>query len=621
MRHRANDSEDLSPQLYEELSRMLKDCLESHGDCHHSSLGDLGKGPPPLPTRVLDVSSHERIKVSESHGERADYAALSHRWGPPTTAKLLLKKSNLNELRNGVPLCTLPKTYRDAVRFTKGMGLRYLWIDSLCILQDNRQDWLQEGEKMADVYSNALFTISATTAVGDSSGIFIRKYEQTTALYADSVSDKQNRVYLRGCYTHKQCTKSLEDGEMTRRGWIFQEALLSHRLIHFPSDCCIVWECRANFRTDDGTNLEHKYSKFGTTRQKNWSECLNAAARLTKLLHTAMDINIPREESSHALAEQASPRQHTSTRIAFQRHWSGIIKDYTSRHLTVNDDRLHAISGTIEFVKKLTGFANVGGLWIPTLPYELFWLSRFKPNANVSDGENLSKERLYRAPSWSWVSVKHPITYDSVHSISARIESNIDFEIFEIRMESLPSAQPSEARHSSLIVSVDLQQASLVKPTHTFRDSEFRSWDSMRDIPHNVDELERLPNVLRMRPKIRRGSPPFFDLGLVIIDDPQELFRQLIGYQEASLSGSMPNGRQVHHVLSSIAGQDVYCFKVYCHNLRNATYLDQKKSWIPYYRVLVMRKMENNQFQRIGAGYVPERGWFSSVKKTEITMI
>ncbi|OCK84966.1 HET-domain-containing protein, partial [Lepidopterella palustris CBS 459.81] len=349
---------------------MLKDCLESHGDCHHSSLGDLGKGPPPLPTRVLDVSSHERIKVSESHGERADYAALSHRWGPPTTAKLLLKKSNLNELRNGVPLCTLPKTYRDAVRFTKGMGLRYLWIDSLCILQDNRQDWLQEGEKMADVYSNALFTISATTAVGDSSGIFIRKYEQTTALYADSVSDKQNRVYLRGCYTHKQCTKSLEDGEMTRRGWIFQEALLSHRLIHFPSDCCIVWECRANFLSERSRTIDQ----------------------------------IAPYCDGYKYSSRASPRQHTSTRIAFQRHWSGIIKDYTSRHLTVNDDRLHAISGTIEFVKKLTGFANVGGLWIPTLPYELFWLSRFKPNANVSDGENLSKERLYRAPSWSWVS-------------------------------------------------------------------------------------------------------------------------------------------------------------------------------------------------------------------------
>jgi len=128
---------------------------------------------------------------------------LSHRWG--SKHHLRLTKSNLGELQEGIMFWSLPKTYRDAAIVTTQLGYRYLWIDALCIIQDDPQDWLQESAKMCTIYRNSCCTIFAHTSSCDDDGFL----EPRLDLSRDSLST------------------------INQRGWVFQERILSRRILHF----------------------------------------------------------------------------------------------------------------------------------------------------------------------------------------------------------------------------------------------------------------------------------------------------------------------------------------------------------------------------------------------------
>ena len=95
---------------------------------------------------------------------------LSHCWG--TSRRLMATKETLKDLQGGVAVSSLPETFRDAIVITRRLGIRYLWIDYLCIIQDDPQDWEREASKMADVYRNSYLTISAAASADSSSGCF-----------------------------------------------------------------------------------------------------------------------------------------------------------------------------------------------------------------------------------------------------------------------------------------------------------------------------------------------------------------------------------------------------------------------------------------------------------------
>ena len=144
----------------------LQTCLESH-----SSLCQV-KESLPLPTRVLDVGllDNDLVKLYISSGEYGQWLTLSHCWGktrPATTTT-----SNLDSHREGISIAALPQTFRDAIIITRKLGYRYLWIDSLCIVQDSIVDWQLESVKMNTIYANAVLNISADAAADSSEGIF-----------------------------------------------------------------------------------------------------------------------------------------------------------------------------------------------------------------------------------------------------------------------------------------------------------------------------------------------------------------------------------------------------------------------------------------------------------------
>lgn len=125
-----------------------------------------------------------------SYGEKNKYVALSHCWGP--SQPFILTTASETAFRNGIPFQALPRTFQDAVTITRLLCLRYLWIDSLCILQDDKDDWERESANMADVYRNAYLTIAASNAASHAEG-FLQPRAPSSAVCGFDGSDGGRR--------------------------------------------------------------------------------------------------------------------------------------------------------------------------------------------------------------------------------------------------------------------------------------------------------------------------------------------------------------------------------------------------------------------------------------------
>lgn len=159
--------EPKSKQFCEMISAWIKDCQDDHSACKSSN--PLGT----LPSRVIDVGSPDgktAPRLCDTGGEPGDYIALSHCWGG--RQPLITTKENISSMRTCIPWGELPNTFQDAITVTRMLGLRYVWIDSLCIVQDDAQDWEREAAKMALIFEAAYLTIAATAASNGSVCIF-----------------------------------------------------------------------------------------------------------------------------------------------------------------------------------------------------------------------------------------------------------------------------------------------------------------------------------------------------------------------------------------------------------------------------------------------------------------
>lgn len=141
----------------------LQDCLANHEKCAVPSEN--------LPTRVIKVGSdHEEPRLCITKNDRATFAALSHCWGGLQV--LVTTTTTITERVQGIAMSSLPKTFQDAIEITRQLGIEYLWIDSLCILQDSVEDWARESAKMTAIYSGAMVVIAADAARNGTKGCF-----------------------------------------------------------------------------------------------------------------------------------------------------------------------------------------------------------------------------------------------------------------------------------------------------------------------------------------------------------------------------------------------------------------------------------------------------------------
>jgi hypothetical protein len=195
-----------------------------------------------MPTRVLDVESDDsdlvylRESKSLSTHQTPPYVMLSHCWGP--SQPFTTTKENLKSRINGITLLDMPQTFQNAVFLTRALGLRYLWIDSLCIIQNDIDDWNSESTSMMALYS----------AAADSEG-FLQPRETTLVSLAQKsyVAKLQPPEAQRLGHTRD----GLVGEPLSTRAWCLQERLLSNRMVLFGKEQ-IYWECQGRLASEEG---------------------------------------------------------------------------------------------------------------------------------------------------------------------------------------------------------------------------------------------------------------------------------------------------------------------------------------------------------------------------------
>jgi hypothetical protein len=347
----------------------MDDCVETHVKCR-AFFGDI---PPFLPTRVLEIQRSGQVKLREmsKNKEIGRYACLSHCWGG--ILPLQLTSSMVQVFQDtGIPWETLPRTFQHAVDMTHRLGLKYIWIDSLCIVQDDIEDWRREGSQMSEIYSGACVTFAATNATDSNKGF-----------YQETLGNPRLKMYT---YTlkHQKDSKSLydihaiemgalnsdfngRDLPLFKRAWAFQEQILTPRMVHFANDM-LYWEC-----------LE---SRACETREYMTHPIIKTSVLVPDAIDTIYSLSIGRSLANTSITPHAL--------------WRAMVAGYTHGSLTFGKDKLPALQGVAKRIQSQRRCAYYAGLWEDTLCLDLSWRS-------VRRTTRLSE---YRAPSWSWASTE-----------------------------------------------------------------------------------------------------------------------------------------------------------------------------------------------------------------------
>jgi hypothetical protein len=200
-----------------------------------------------VPTRLIDVGKNgsDTVHLREmDHSNTDDWVALSYRWGP--TPHFSTTIETVEDHMVGMSLKQLPQTFRDAIEVTRSLKRRYLWIDSLCIIQGKGGDFREEAERMEDVYSGAYCVLAASCATGQTSGfLFPRQARKYVTLKAGNDADGSYYV----CERIENFKEHVVDGELCQRGWVLQEHALARRTIFF-TEHQTYWECGEGIRCE-----------------------------------------------------------------------------------------------------------------------------------------------------------------------------------------------------------------------------------------------------------------------------------------------------------------------------------------------------------------------------------
>lgn len=361
----------LPEQSLELVSQWLSTCESDHSECRAE--------PGPLPTRVIDISDsaaeEPRLKVCEA-GEAANYVALSHSWG--INPIIRTTSVNIEDHKHQLPLSRLPKTFRDAIAITRAMGIRFLWIDSLCIIQDDPVDWERECPRMSQVYSSAFFTIAASASVDSTGGCFLsRDFSNDIRIRCELLNRGGSGSGASGFVgVRRQLLgfRTLQSRHLHTRGWVLQERCLSRRMVHFDRDQ-VLWECARCRLSEDGVPAD-----AWDTATTYWDGKMHAVY--------PYDNGAGRNDNS------------------FAEDWHRLVELFSEKVFTYPDDKLPALSGVATAMEKQLGETYIAGMWRSQLPFSLLW-SRAEGWLKQPNGGG------FRAPSWSWAALDGKIAMAS----------------------------------------------------------------------------------------------------------------------------------------------------------------------------------------------------------------
>lgn len=232
----------------------LEDCDHKHFSC--KLIGNQAR----LPTRLIYVGHRDLaapvLKLIETKNLQrvVHYLALSHPWGDEPY--YCTYPADLERHKQGIDMKALPATFRDAVEITRKLGINYLWIDSICIIQGPDGDFRQESKRMENVFSQAYCVLAASSALGQRSGFSgshggVRRLGESRHTLRLPLNGG-NQLYV--CDFIDSFDKDVLESGLNQRGWVLQERALARRTIYF-TNTQTYFECGAGVRCETFTKM------------------------------------------------------------------------------------------------------------------------------------------------------------------------------------------------------------------------------------------------------------------------------------------------------------------------------------------------------------------------------
>ncbi|MCJ1387937.1 hypothetical protein MMC18_000780 [Xylographa bjoerkii] len=359
---------------FELVNGWLRNCTLNHENC-----GGANTSETDLPTRLINVGDETHqpyLRISQN--SRGQYCALSYCWG--NAATLRTENASFADRTRGISLESMPSTIRDAVIITRELGFQYLWVDSICIIQDNDLDWNQEAANMANIYANSALTISASDSNDSSGGCFRKRIHKSTSPVQLSLRlPRYYRARKAGCNSlfalSSHANSPRATGRVDSRAWTLQEQILSPRVLHY-SEGAIHWDCRTLSASEsDPTGASHIY-------------------------HQASNTYVEYQKIKRSIAKRSLKFDQTS-KEALYIQWQQIVQIYTPRVTTKPTDRVTALLGIVKRFEIFLQDDSVAGIWKGAYCLRsLLWKAK--------QGDN---RPIHNYPSWSWASISAPIEY------------------------------------------------------------------------------------------------------------------------------------------------------------------------------------------------------------------
>jgi Heterokaryon incompatibility protein (HET) len=374
------------------IDSWLINCLDDHPQCRRSLTGIELDEHPLLPTRVIDVGSRDgRIpaRLFISNGMRGKYVTLSHRWG--SIKRQGLEDQRLSEFISAIPAESLTLTFRDTLEVARRLEIKYVWIDSLCIIQDSagEADWLTEAVKMGQYFEHATCTIAAVDAIDDATssdlGLFNSRQTDELAVrfrcdFAEdcNIPDLDGDDYHRLAFADNHRNRdfvlrprwkglhTMEDTPWYTRAWIVQERILSRRVIYYTKRK-MFWECQMS---EDEENL-FDGDQISSMR--------------TQLM-------------SHLDELRAGQDQPSAVEIfEIAQAWNIYIEQYSSSQIKFEKDKLIAFQGVCDRVGTRLNQQISAGILLDGAGYNLLW--------------HAQEASMLHVPSWSWAAIRGKVSF------------------------------------------------------------------------------------------------------------------------------------------------------------------------------------------------------------------
>lgn len=331
--------------------------------------------------RLIDVRSARIVQFRQVDLRSLEYATLSYVWGGPLQNALV--QANVDDLQVPGSLTDLPKSIQDAIYVTKDLLVPFLWVDALCIIQDNDADKSEQISSMGSIYLCSKVTLVA--AAGKSAhaglpGVSIPRKPIRKSVSIDHGGLEPSNELLTRLYPSTYSHSITEGTAWASRGWTFQEQELSNRLVYFM-DGQILWSCANNHRSEE-THSETKIAKA------TWFQSRDQ----------------PHLFEFHL--EPTEPTEKVSSPVwNIEWTWRMIVLDFTNRSLTFPGDALDAVTGALNLYQSITGKGFLWGIPLEGFEHSLHWCFLEQPARRtcVTTLPSTSLRCRVQYPSWSWL--------------------------------------------------------------------------------------------------------------------------------------------------------------------------------------------------------------------------